>query len=51
MKSAVYASITSDTQWRFLKLSENIVTMDLMDYPLPPIEEILGIFVWMLENV
>ncbi|MEO1377024.1 MAG: hypothetical protein AAFW70_22560 [Cyanobacteria bacterium J06635_10] len=48
--SVIYGSITSGTQWRFLKLSENTVTIDLMDYPLPPIEEILGIFVWMLEN-
>ncbi|MGB3640425.1 MAG: hypothetical protein WBA39_23055 [Rivularia sp. (in: cyanobacteria)] len=48
--SVIYGSITSGTQWRFLKLEGNIVTIDLMDYPLPPLEEILGILVWMVEN-
>jgi hypothetical protein len=48
--SVIYGSITSGTQWRFLKLEENVVTIDLMDYPLPPVDEILGILVWMLEN-
>ncbi|MEA5595468.1 hypothetical protein [Rivularia sp. UHCC 0363] len=46
----IYGSITSGTQWRFLKIEENIVTIDLMDYPLPPVEEILGILVWMIQN-
>jgi hypothetical protein len=46
----IYGSITSGTQWRFLKLEDNIVTIDLMDYPLPPVEQILGFLVWMLQN-
>ncbi len=48
--SVIYGSITSGTQWRFLKLEENIVTIDLMDYPLPPVGEILGILVWMIQH-
>ncbi|MGB6299820.1 MAG: hypothetical protein WBF90_27095 [Rivularia sp. (in: cyanobacteria)] len=48
--SVIYGSITSGTQWRFLKLEENIVTIDLMDYPLPPVDEILGILVWMIQH-
>ncbi|WYM01832.1 MAG: hypothetical protein HEQ19_22305 [Gloeotrichia echinulata CP02] len=48
--STVYGSITSGTQWRFLKLEGDIVTIDLLDYPLPPVEEILGMLVWMLQN-
>jgi hypothetical protein len=48
--SVIYGSITSGTQWRFLKLEGNLVTIDLMDYPLPPVDEILGILVWMIEN-
>ena len=39
--SVIYGSITSGTQWRFLKLEESIVTIDLMEYPLPPVDEIL----------
>ncbi|MBD2438782.1 hypothetical protein [Nostoc sp. FACHB-110] len=48
--SVIYGSISNGTQWRFLKLEENLVTIDLMDYPLPPVEEILGILVWMVKN-
>ena len=48
--SVIYGSITSGTQWRFLQLEENIVTIDLMDYPLPPVDEILGILVWMVQH-
>jgi len=46
----IYGSITSGTQWRFLKLEENTVTIDLTDYPLPPVEQILGMLVWMVQN-
>ncbi|MEH1795648.1 MULTISPECIES: hypothetical protein [unclassified Nostoc] len=46
----IYGSISSGTQWRFLKLEDNTVTIDLMDYPLPPVEQILGFLVWMLQN-
>jgi hypothetical protein len=35
---------------RFLKLEDNTVTIDFMDYPLPPVEQILGFLVWMLQN-
>jgi len=48
--SVIYGSISNGTQWRFLKLEENVVTIDLMDYPLPPVEEILGVLVWMVQN-
>ena len=26
------------------------VTLDLTDYPLPPIEQILGMLVWMVQS-
>ena len=48
--SVIYGSITSGTQWRFLKLENDLVTIDLMDYTLPPVEEILGMLVWMMQN-
>ncbi|NEO97369.1 MAG: hypothetical protein F6K58_01370 [Symploca sp. SIO2E9] len=47
--TAVYGSVSSGTQWRFLKLEGQIVTIDLMDYPLPPIEQILSFLVWMIK--
>ncbi|GAB1538901.1 hypothetical protein NUACC21_15650 [Scytonema sp. NUACC21] len=45
----VYGCVSSGTQWRFLKLEEQTVTIDLMDYPLPPIESILSFLVWMVK--
>jgi hypothetical protein len=48
--AVIYGSISSGTQWRFLKLEDNLVTIDLIDYPLPPIEQILGFLVWMVQN-
>ncbi|WP_449417934.1 hypothetical protein [Phormidium nigroviride] len=46
----VYGCISSGTQWRFLKLEKAVVTVDLIDYPLLPIEQILGFFVWMVRE-
>jgi hypothetical protein len=34
---AVYGSVSTGTQWRFLQLIEQEVTIDLQDYPLPQI--------------
>ncbi|GAB1543222.1 hypothetical protein NUACC21_58960 [Scytonema sp. NUACC21] len=44
----IYGSVSNGTQWRFLKLEDNMVTIDLTDYPLPPVERILGMLVWMI---
>jgi hypothetical protein len=46
----VYGCVTSGTQWRFLKLESQVVTIDLNDYSLPPIEPILGFLVWMIKE-
>ena len=46
----IYGSVSNGTQWRFLKLEGNTVTIDLTDYPLPPIEQILGMLVWMVQS-
>ena len=48
--STIYGSVSNGTQWRFLKLEGNTVTIDLTDYPLPPIEQILGMLVWMVQS-
>ena len=45
--STIYGTVTSGTVWRFLKLEEQTVTIDLTDYPLPPVEQILSFLVWM----
>lgn len=47
---AIYGSVSSGTQWRFLKLEDTTVTIDLNDYPLPPVEPLLGFLVWMARE-
>lgn len=46
----IYGSVTNGVQWQFLKLETNVVTIDLNVYPLPPVEQILSFFVWMMQN-
>jgi hypothetical protein len=48
--STIYGSVSNGTQWRFLKLEDNVVTLDLTDYLLPPVDQILGILVWMVRE-
>ncbi|MDZ7960873.1 MAG: hypothetical protein RMY34_23840 [Aulosira sp. DedQUE10] len=47
--TAIYGTVSSGTQWRFLKLEGQTVTIDFTDYPLPPIEIILSFLVWMVK--
>jgi hypothetical protein len=48
--STIYGCVSSGRLWRFLKLEGQIATIDLLDYPLPPVEPILGILVWMVKE-
>jgi hypothetical protein len=48
--AVIYGSVSNGTQWRFLKLEEKIVSIDLNDYALPPVDEILGMLVWMVRD-
>ena len=48
--STIYGCVTSGTQWRFLKLEEQVVTISLKDYPLPPVEQILSFLIWMVQQ-
>ncbi|MFM7448240.1 MAG: hypothetical protein ACKO24_06565 [Leptolyngbyaceae cyanobacterium] len=45
----IYGAVTTGTIWRFLRLEASTVTLDLHEYPLPPIEPILSRLVTMLE--
>lgn len=47
---AIYGSVSSGTAWRFLKLEGSKLTIDLSDYPLPPVEVLLGILVWIVRD-
>jgi hypothetical protein len=44
----IFGSVTSGTTWKFLKLEGNAVRIDITEYPLPPVELILGFLMWML---
>jgi hypothetical protein len=48
--STIYGTVTSGTVWRFLKLEGQCASIDLTDYPLPPVEQILGFLVWMTQH-
>jgi hypothetical protein len=46
----IYGIVSSGTAWRFLKLEGKTASIDLTDYPLPPVEQILGMLLWMIEK-
>ena len=46
----IYGSITNGNIWNFLKLEEDIVTIDFTEYSISPFEELLGILVWIIED-
>lgn len=48
--STIYGSVSNGTQWQFLKLEQQTVTIGLTVYPLPPVESILSFFIWMLKD-
>ena len=47
----IYGCVTSGTAWRFLQLEGTVVTIDLIDYSVSPIDRVLSIFLWMLRPV
>lgn len=46
----IYGVVTTGTVWRFLKLQEKTVTIDLNEYPLPPISSILAKLILMFTQ-
>ena len=48
--STIYGTVTSGTVWRFLKLEGQCVSIDLNDYALPPVDQILGFLLWMIDH-
>ncbi|MBP5974666.1 hypothetical protein HW132_18485 [Brasilonema sp. CT11] len=46
----IYGSVSSGTAWRFLKLEGQILSIDFNDYPVSPVEVILGMLVWMVRE-
>lgn len=48
-RSPIFGSVTNGTAWRFLQLEGTTVTINLMDYPLFPVGQILAFLKWMVE--
>jgi hypothetical protein len=45
----IYGIVTNGMQWRFLMLEEKLITIDLMDYQLRPIDQLLAYLIWMVS--
>jgi hypothetical protein len=48
--ATVYGSVSSGSAWRLMKLVGHELTIDLNDYAIPPVDELLGMFVWMVRQ-
>ena len=46
----IYGSVSTGTAWKFLKLAGKTVAVDLTEYALPPVDRILGILIWMIQE-
>ncbi len=48
---AIYGAVTTGTNWKFLKLSAQIIAIDLSDYYIKEVDKILGILATPLREV
>ena len=46
----IYGIVTSGILWQFMQLENQTVTVEPDEYPLLPIDRILGILHWLVEN-
>jgi hypothetical protein len=46
----IYGCVTSGKLWQFLKITGKNVAIDANEYQVTPVEKILGILKWMVEN-
>jgi hypothetical protein len=47
----VYGAVTTGTLWRFLKLHQSILTLDLDEYPLSPLENTISRLMQMVSKI
>jgi len=48
--ATIYGCVTSGTNWRFLKLKEEVIEIDLNEYYLRDVNKILGILASAIRN-
>lgn len=46
----IYGCVTTGTAWKFLKLQGTIAFVDVTEYPIPPVDYVLGVLVWMIRQ-
>lgn len=46
----IYGVVTNGVLWRFLYLIDKTVAIDSIDHSIPPVDQILGVLVWMLKQ-
>jgi hypothetical protein len=46
----IYGAVSNGTVWRFLQLEGQTIAVDLRDYAIPPVDQILAFLVWMLRS-
>jgi len=46
----IWGIVTNGILWRFLKLEGTVVSIDSLDFSLPPVDQLLGILVWMSQS-
>jgi hypothetical protein len=47
--ACVYGIVTDGILWRFLRLIDDVVTIDAIDYSIPAVDQVLGILMWILD--
>jgi hypothetical protein len=45
----IYGTVTTGSTWRFLKLNGKTVSIDLTDYPISPVDQVLGILTYLIQ--
>ena len=48
--ATLYGAVTTGTEWQFLRLRGTLATIDQTEHHFSNVEQIVGIFVWMLHN-
>lgn len=48
--STIYGCVTNGGTWKFMQLQGQTATFDLMEYAIPPVDQILGMLVWMVTH-
>ena len=49
-EAIVYGCVTTGTGWKFLKLQGGVASIDVTEYAIPPVNQVLGILVWMVQQ-